>query len=185
MANKYLDLVGLGVYDGKIKEYIGEKNASSLKFLEFADNAIKFYTNNPKGADETPAFTVDLPAEYMLDQAKTVFVSDFAWDNTTYPGSTNPNLDGEPVLVLAVKGETDTTYSFLSMKQLVDIYTGGDSKSISVTVDPTTNKITADVKISAAEGNSIVIKDDGLFVEASATIETITANEINALFTTE
>lgn len=71
------------------------------------------------------------------------------------------------------------------MKQLVDIYTGADSKSISVTVDPTTNKITANVKISATEGNSIVIKDDGLFVEASATIETITSDEINALFTTE
>ena len=94
MANKYLDLVGLGVYDGKIKEYIDEKNASSLKFLEFTDNAINFYTNNPKGEDEAPAFTIDLPAEYVLDQAKTVFVSNFAWDDATYPDSTNPNLDG-------------------------------------------------------------------------------------------
>lgn len=185
MANKYLDLAGLGVYDGKIKDYINEKDAASLKFLEFANNAIKFYTNNPKGADEEPAFAVDLPAEYMLDQAKTVFVGNFAWDITTYPNSTNPNLDGEPVLVLAVKGGEDTTYSFLNMKQLVDIYTGADSKSISVTVDPTTNKITANVKVSAEDGNGLVIKDDGLFVNASQTIEAITTDEINALFTTE
>lgn len=185
MANKYLDLVGLGVYDSKIKEYIDTGDATSLKFLEFANNAINFYTNNPKGTDEEPAFTVDLPAEYMLDQAKTVFVGKFVWDIATYPNSTNPDLDGEPVLVLAVKGGDDTTYSFLNMKQLVDIYHGADSNSISVSVDPTTNKITANVKLSEVEGNGLVVKEDGLYVNASPSIEAITTDEINALFAAE
>lgn len=184
MATKYLDLVGLGVYDGKLKEYINEKDAKSLKFVEFADNAIKFYTNNPKGESEAAAFSIDLPAEYVLDQTKTTFVGSFTWSDATYPGSANPNLDGEPVLVLAVKGGETTTYSFLNMKKLVDVYNGGSTNSATVSIDSATNKITVDVKISSVEGNALSVKDDGLYVAASTEIETISEAEINALFET-
>ena len=68
-----------------------------------------------------------LPVEMFLDQAKTRFVQSFAFTQETYPGGTDPNLNGKPVLVLALKGidhnnndaET-TTYSFLNMETLVD-----------------------------------------------------------------
>lgn len=181
MANKYLDLEGLGIYDEKIKEYITDNNKISLKFVEFKNNSIGFYTNNPKGEDEAAAFSIDLPSEYILDQAKTTFVEKFEWNEETYPDSTNPNLEGEPVLILAVNGEDKTNYSFLSMKKLVDIYVGGVTDSIEVSVDSATNTITANVKISQEDGNAISIKEDGLYVEPFA-INTIAEADIDALF---
>lgn len=66
-----------------------------------------------------------LPKEQFLDLTKTTFVQSFAWSSTSYPGSTNPSLEGKPVLVLALKNNSDNTvaYSFLNMYELVDTYT--------------------------------------------------------------
>lgn len=46
---------------------------------------------------------------------------------------------------------------------LVDVYTGGASKTASVTVSDK-NVISVDVKVSAAENNNIEVKEDGLYV---------------------
>ena len=45
----------------------------------------------------------------------------------------------------------------------MDVYTGGASKTASVTVSDQ-NVISVDVKVSAAEDNNIKIKEDGLYV---------------------
>ena len=66
----------------------------------------------------------NLPADQFLDLSKTTVVQSFSWSSTTYPGSTNPNLNGKPVLVLALTDGTNTTYSFVSLNDLVDVYTG-------------------------------------------------------------
>lgn len=65
-----------------------------------------------------------LPKEQFLDLTQTTFVQSFAWAGEEYPGSTNPNLEGKPVLVLALKNSSDNTvtYSFLNMYELVDTY---------------------------------------------------------------
>lgn len=72
-----------------------------------------------------------IPADQFLDLAKTTFVNPFTWSNVLYPGSIDPNLDGKPVLVLALTDGTNTTYSFLNMEDLVD---GGGGTSITVTL---------------------------------------------------
>ena len=66
-----------------------------------------------------------LPKDQFLDLTKTTFVQSFTWSSATYPGSTNPSLEGKPVLVLALKNSSDNTvaYSFLNMYELVDTYT--------------------------------------------------------------
>lgn len=66
----------------------------------------------------------DIPADHFLDLNKTTFIQNFNWSSTTYPGSINPNLNGKPVLVLALTDGTSTTYSFLDMTNLIDVYTG-------------------------------------------------------------
>lgn len=176
-----LDLVGLGIYDEQIKQYILQKYENALRFVEISDNTLKFYKNNPKGEDESPVFSIDLPAEYVLDQVKTKFVGNFAWSDTEYPGSTNPNLEGEPVLVLAVKGGTSATYSFINLKQLVDIYTGKTTNSATVSIDSATKEVSVSVKISSESGNILEAKSDGLYVPETD-IDTITEEEILALF---
>lgn len=72
-----------------------------------------------------------LPGEQFLDLTKTKYVDFFAWSSSAYPGSTDPGLDGKPVLVLALKSGSSTTYSFISLHDLVDTYTGASPISVS------------------------------------------------------
>lgn len=65
-----------------------------------------------------------IPADQFLDLNKTEFVNPFTWSSVLYPGSIDPNLDGKPVLVLALTDGTNTTYSFLNMEDLIDVYAG-------------------------------------------------------------
>lgn len=112
-----------------------------------------------------------LPKEAFLDQVSTVMVNSFAWSNVLYPNSTNPNLDGKPVMVFAVKSidhtnndAVTTTFSFVDMASLVDTYTAasGDSSKIL-----TISGYTIAVNISAQANNAIEVKNDGLHVNIS------------------
>lgn len=168
MATTYVSIENLTRYDGNLKTYIDSDKTKALKALAVKDNQINFYVNPTPTDDTTPDFTVDFPTEYLLDQTKTTFVQEFAWSDTTYAGSTDPSLEGKPVLVLAVKGEEDeVTYSFVNLETLVDIYEGGETETATVTVDADTNEITVEVKISAEEGNILEVKDDGLYASVT------------------
>lgn len=144
---------------------------AAFKSLKVEGSTVSFYTTADMTG--TAAATMDFPAEYFLDQAKTNIVPVFAWAEANYPGSTNPNLDGKPVLVLAVKGDDGSvSYSFLNMEKLMNIYTAkteGKDASTTVIVDGYT--LDVKVKISAAEDNQLQLKDDGLFVPAPAAID--------------
>lgn len=160
----------LAYYDTKIKAWANEQIDNAIdggfKDVKYANSTVYFFDEAaPATADEYAAKavkSVNLPEEQVLDQAKTSVVDSFAWSAETYPESTNPNLDGKPVLVLAVKGESGSvSYSFVSLGKLVDPFTFADSD----TVDFTANgyDVTADVKISAEEGNIISAKEDGIY----------------------
>ena len=168
MATTYVSMANLTKYDGNLKTYIDSEKTKALRALAVKDNKINFYVNPAYTDDTTPDFTVDFPTEYLLDQTKTTFVQEFAWSDTTYTGSTDPSLEGKPVLVLAVKGEEDeVTYSFVNLETLVDIYEGGETETATVTVDADTNEITVEVKVSEAEGNILEVKDDGLYASVT------------------
>ncbi len=112
-----------------------------------------------------------LPVEMFLDQAKTRFVQSFAFTQETYPGGTDPNLNGKPVLVLALKARDHNnnnaetvTYSFLNMETLVDTYTAkaGDSAKI---LNIAGYEI--EVKIDPSNDNAIEVTANGLQVNIS------------------
>ena len=168
----------LAYYDEKLKIWVGNQIDEAIdggfKDVKYANSTLYFFDEAaPASADEyaTKAKkSVSLPEEQFLDQTKTTVVDSFAWSEATYPGSTNPNLDGKPVLVLAVKGEgTDVSYSFASLEKLIDVYTGDSTNSVTVTVS-SDNKITADVKVSAKAGNIISVEtgegEEGLYAAA-------------------
>lgn len=132
-----------------------------------------------------------LPEEMFLDNTKTGFVANFAFSTATYPGATNPNLEGKPVLVLAVKGVDNTdptdaskqtiTYSFLDMTALVDVYHPalGDSAKV-ITI----NDYVVTFHVSAVADNAITVQNDGLHVNISAKADKVvgaTADNISAL----
>lgn len=127
-------------------------------------NTVNFYGS--KDGTGTPLFSFDFPEELYLQQTGTEIVSNFAWSNATYPDSTNPNLDGKTVLVLAVKGDKQTgatvKYSFVDMANVIKAISEGDS-SIRV------NGYAINVRISAETGNLLKLKSDGLYVGSDDT----------------
>lgn len=140
----------------------------AIKSLDVTGNTISFFTSTDKTGDA--AFSVDFPAEMFLDQTKTEFVPSFAFSAETYPGATDPKLDSKPVMVLAVKGEhpDSCTYSFLSMAALVDTYKAkATGKDNSTTVTIADYEVDVKVNVSAAEGNALTLKEDGLYVSTA------------------
>ncbi|MBR0062214.1 MAG: hypothetical protein IJP68_12135 [Selenomonadaceae bacterium] len=143
----------------RVKAVIDELDGRKLENITVSGNTIQFWTSDDTTG--TPAYTVDFPEEIFLDQVRTVFVQSFVWSNATYPGSTNPNLDGKPVFVLAVKGDKETnptlTFSFVNLEGLIVTYTAGDGISIAGT--------SIAVSLSANAGNILSIANDGLLGE--------------------
>ncbi|MBQ6918709.1 MAG: hypothetical protein IJQ74_00120, partial [Synergistaceae bacterium] len=150
----------------------------AIKSVTVSGNKVSFFKTND--ASGTAAYTFDFPTEYFLDQTKTTFVENFTWSATTYPGSTDPSLNGKPVLVLALKGQNpaSTTYSFLNMASLVDTYTiaSGDSSKILAISGRTIS-----FKVSAVSNNAITVQSDGIHVNISGKVDKpsgVTANNI-------
>ena len=175
--------------------------ADTIKYVSVENNTVSFY----KTADGsgTAAFSFNFPAELVLDQLHTTFVPNFVFSAETYPGATNPSLDGKPVLVIAVKetngGIATITYSFMDMTSLVDVYTAADNTitingyTVAVKVNPAANNRLqatasglmvdvddkADKDADAVEGNIAVFDDNGNPVDSGTTFASDT--EINAM----
>lgn len=147
--------------------YLGTRVNSELgatfRSASVSGNTVSFFTS--KDGTGTAAFTFDFPEEMFLSQTGTELVDNFTFSAATYPGATDPNLNGKPVLVLAVRGNAltpTTNYSFVSLERLIDVYTAGDN-SINI------NGYQVSVKRSAVTGNLIELKTDGLYVGSDST----------------
>lgn len=170
-ATALVRLAALKALAAKTKAEIDNINtdvSKAIKSLGVSGNTVSFYTSADKSGDA--AFTFDFPKELFLDQAKTTFVPKFAFSTETYPGATDPKLAGKSVMVLAVKGQNpdSCTYSFLDMSALVDTYKAKvTGKDASTTITVSGYEIEVKVNVSAAAGNALVLKDDGLYVDIS------------------
>lgn len=156
-------------FTNAIKAWVDGEESLALKTALYNNNMLTFYKKPNATVDDTADFTINLPEEQFLDQTKTTFVNDFVWNEELYPNSTNPNLDTEPVLVLAVKGDTDVAYSFISMNKLVKIYKASTvASTVTLAIDDATNTISGEVNISADEGNLLEVgTDGGLYAKAT------------------
>ena len=179
-----VDLEGLQQLAVQTKNRITSTNTYNIKYVNTENNVLKFYRdydaeNGVTGVE--PAFTIDFPSEIFLDGLNTTFEPNFTWSNVTYPGSTDPNYNGKPVLVLAIKTQpannvaATTIYHFISLNSLVDIYTiaaGDSSKILSIA------GYTVTVNISSAANNAITVQNDGLHVDISGKTDKVTRNPI-------
>lgn len=178
---EFMDLNGARTFLNELRKEFSSKTdaAKTFKSLSVSGNTVSFFTSND--GTGTAAATFDFPEEIFLDQTGTKLVENFAWSAATYPGSTNPNLDGKTVLVLAVKGDKETNpttkFSFVNLQKLIDVYTAGDN---SITIAG----YTVAVKISAVANNALTLKADGLHVDISGKADKVanaTAGNIAAL----
>lgn len=121
-------------------------SGSRLAFLNPSGQVLKYF---------------NLPEEIYLRTVGTTFVPSFTWSALAYPNSTNPNLNGKPVLILHIKGDSlDSPYEdwgFCNLEDLVDLYVPADT-SIAIT----DNSIKA--AISSDAGNLLTKDNTGLKV---------------------
>lgn len=121
-----------------------------------------------------------LPVEMFLDAVNTRFVDSFAFSAATYPGATDPSLNGKPVLVLVVKGvdnadptnasKQTTTYSFLDMSKLVDTYTAKAGTSASIL---NISGYEIEVKIDPSTDNALSVTANGLMVDVTRKVDKV------------
>ena len=150
-----------------------EGGGTSIKDVKLVGNVLKFYDATTDTATAAVVREIDLPAEMFIDAVHTNIVQNFSFSTATYPGATNPNLDGKTVFVLAVKtvsndGLTTTTdYSFVDASSLVDTYTASDTTIL-------VSGYKLKVRVSAAANNAITVKNDGLHVDISGKVDKVT-----------
>lgn len=153
----------------ELKTWIDTGKNIAIKKVLFKNNALLFF-KNPEAIDtDEPQYKIDLPIEKFLDQTQTTLVPKFVWSEETYPNSANPNLEGKPVFVLAVKGianadnGTDTiTYSFLNMETIIKQYqVSSDTSTINLVLDEDTNTLSGSVNVSGDANNSLSVGTDG------------------------
>ncbi|MBQ9528064.1 MAG: collagen-like protein [Fretibacterium sp.] len=121
---------------------------NGIKYVRADDGGtLKFYRDENPAEDAEADFSINLPSMYLLDQMRTECVQNFTFSEEAYPGATDPGLDGQTVLVLAVRGEDDSAaYSFVAIPRAtliaVEPYDSGaqasgnvfewESKSVSI-----------------------------------------------------
>ena len=95
---------------------------------------------------------IDIPKDLVVESGKVEVKAEAgAWGEAgTY-------------IVLTIANQTEPIY--INAKDLVDLYDVEDTTTVDMSIDAN-NKIKAEVKISAEAGNSLVAKEDGLYVTA-------------------
>lgn len=187
-ADKIVKLEQLTTYDILIKQFISTESGKAVKAIGFSSDGLKMLCYKTEDKSDTPV-EVDIPAEllkdWFFDVTKSGVVEKFEWSETAYPNTTDPSLNGKPVVVFALAKGEDTHYSFASLEGLIDTYEGEDSTSVTTTV--VGGKIKSEIKISTKEGNSLSIDSEngGLYVNVVEELDYATDDDINDLFKTE
>lgn len=186
----YVDETYMNAYIGEIlsnlKTWIDTDKNIALKKVLYKDNSLLFF-KNPNAVDsDTPEYKIDLPIEKFLDQTKTKLIQEFMWNETDYPETENPNIDGNPVLVLAVKGgDNSVSYSFLNMRYLLNLYQASeDISTVTIAIDVDSNTISGSVNISSDNNNNLSIGSDGGLYSPSTDLSEITSQiqELRTLY---
>lgn len=98
--------------------------SSAFQDISFNNGVLSFLNAN---GDVVKNF--NLPEEIYLRGVGTEIVQDFTWSALAYPNSTNPNLNGKPVLVLHIMGDDLNNpyenWGFVNLEQLVFNSQGG------------------------------------------------------------
>ena len=146
------------------------ESPKAFKAAKIEDNKLKFYESSDTTV--TPLTYVDLPEEIYLQATQTGIVENFAFSTATYPGATDPNLDGKTVLVLAAKGDgTPPTivYSFVNMPSgsgaFIPKVAGATAANLPMLqsdgtiTDSTIASDTVVIKINSGVENNVVVID--------------------------
>ena len=166
-----------------------ESKVGGFKGVKIEDNKLNFYDSTDTSV--TAVTSVSLPEELYLDANRTDIVENFVFSAATYPGATDPNLDGETVLVLAVKGDnadglnTPTIkYDFVKMSSVIKNAVIKDPANVrgnfaifgtsGAIVDSNISSDSVVTKIAGASaGNLISFANDGAMSDSGITAASV------------
>lgn len=161
-------VVAFGQYNNPLADYIfmvgngtGEDSRSNA-FAVTRDGVVICKSVAQLGADGT---TIELHDTH-LDLSAVSLEKSFTWSEESYPNSTDPNLNGKPVLVLSLVGGENVAYKFIDMSMFV--YDKQDTQTSEIVLAD--NKFSVNVKISAEKNNALVKKEDGLYASIPNTV---------------
>lgn len=167
-----------GIYNGVATAVFGSYN-SPIK------NLIFMVGNGTSDTNRSNAFAVDKDGNVFcksiscsgsedvtgslrdthIDFANTSFVDAFAWDETTYPNTTDPSLEGKPVLVIALTDGGEISYKFIDLSFLTTTSISQQTNNhIKYLSDGLFVNVNENIDISEQTKNLLEQKDDGLYV---------------------
>lgn len=117
-----------------------------------------------------------------IDLDSTSFEKKFRWSAAAYPGTDDPLIDDCPVLVMALKIGAGVDYKFINLVEIGN-YSAKDTKGIALSIDDN-RAISARLVLSGADNNALVLREDGLYANPSASV-TLSSAEGNVLETRE
>lgn len=174
-----------------VKQYVTDK------FGQEAGNAVESITFNKTTKDleyVKNGSTVKVPVDGFLTGASyQEGVLSFAVEGLEEPIKINLPKDNfvqsgiydtehKKIILTLVDGSTVE----IPASDLVDVYTVGETNSIKMAISD--NNITANVKVSATEGNAITTNADGLFVptvDVTGKIDKVTSNKADEIITAQ
>lgn len=153
----------------KITELENAQDTTAFHAVTLNGKTVNFYATSDTTLAPVGSFTI--PEDKSLDQLGTGIVENFAFSSLTYPGATNPNLDGKTVFVLAVKGDDalnpSIKYNFVDASSLVDEYIASDT---SVTISGYKLKVNIDPR----SDTMLTLTSNGLLVDGSGKVDKVT-----------
>lgn len=162
----------------KITELENAQDTTAFHVVTLNGKTVNFYATSDTTLAPVGTFTI--PEDKSLDQLGTEIVPNFAFSSLTYPGATNPNLDGKTVFVLAVKGDDalnpSIKYNFVDASSLVDEYTASDT---SVTISGYKVKINIDPN----SDTMLTLTANGLLVDGSGKVNKVTGGTAGDIVT--
>lgn len=136
---------------------------------EQTDYTVTCEDSDHEATDDAPAFkrhtlkqlgktvcTIDIPKELVVEEGK---VKEVTEADKPYTGA----AVGDKYIELKIANQAEPLY--IPAKDLVEYINVEDTATVNLILDET-HKLTADVNISAEAGNSLVAKEDGLYVNA-------------------
>jgi len=141
----YVSFDKLQKYDAKIKSYISDADAKSIKSVEIAGNTLKFYKEETPTVGTTPAFSIDLP-ETDISNLVAKIANATAGDVVIANADGTIDDGGVKLADLATKEEVKASETPIATSKVAGkVIPGGD---FDVDIDGTINLI---IKVMACE----------------------------------
>ena len=159
--------------------YAGDGELSVTKDGASSNIALNGMTYSPSYDETTRKLTIPIVGSSALE-------INFAKDTAVTAGKYNEDTNEIWLTLAEDKTYTDESKLIkIPAQGLIDVYTGKQTNTATTTVSET-NEISVNVKVSAEGGNSLSIKDDGLYVSVPSDankLDKVATGHVNEIIT--